>query len=79
MGAYYCISLDGTNATSSSFPASQLSYLWSDLFGGSGVLPTYAFAVTAAQLSGATSTTVTLTVTDPLGQSKTVQIPVRFV
>ncbi len=75
---FFSVSLDAAGTYSASFPTSQLTYLWTDLFGGVGTFPTYTFTVNLAQLNGAKSTIVTLNVADPSGRNKTVRILVPF-
>lgn len=75
---FFSVLLDATGAYAQGYPTSQLSYLWTDLFGGVGTFPTYAFKVTRAQLGTSLTTSVTLVVTDPAARSRTIVIPVSF-
>lgn len=62
---FYTVCIDGSHSWSPSYSPDRLTFAWSDAFGGVGQLPSYAFLVTTAQLAGATTTPVTLALSDP--------------
>ena len=77
---WFTASLDASQSSSVAFSTDKLAFAWSDDQGGSGVLPTYTFTISSAQLATIPTriVNVTLAVTDPLGQTSTARIPVVF-
>jgi hypothetical protein len=76
--AFYTVSIDASGSWSPAFSPDQLTFAWSDAFSGLGTLPSYSMVVTTAQLAGATTTPVTVTVADPLGTATTTTIVVML-